>query len=430
MEQKNLNQAIKAKKRKKSVRKWITIILLLVIAGGGYWYFFMQEEPAPKPIIRYGAVDKGDVVKSISATGTLQATKTVQVGSQVSGTIRTLYCDFNSHVNAGMVVAQLDPTFYQAAVKEAEANHERAKSELDNAKTEANRANELVKKDLISKAEYEVATTKVNSLTASLSQTRAALDRARVNLSYTTIRSPISGTVVSRNVDVGQTVAASLNAPVLFTIAEDLSKMEVQVSVDEADVEEVKSGQSATFTVDAFPGQTFNGNVSMVRISPTTLQNVVTYSVIVSASNDNLKLLPGMTATTTIISESKEDVLRVPAAALRFKPPVSDSDTSKRSGRPGSGMGGERKKSGGENFGMIFKKKTTTKDAKESLYDPIRVKTGLTDGNYTEILIEGSTLSVGDSIAVGSIVIGNKPTTSSSNPLNQQQPGGRPMRRM
>ncbi len=428
MEQKNLNQAITAKKRKKSVRKWVTIILLLVIAGSGYWYFFMQEEPAPKPIIRYGAVDKGDVIKSISATGTLQATKTVQVGSQVSGTIRALYCDFNSHVNAGMVVAQLDPTFYQAAVKEAEANHERAKSELENAKTEANRANELVKKDLISRAEYDVATTKVNSLNASLSQTRAALDRARVNLSYTTIRSPISGTVVSRNVDVGQTVAASLNAPVLFTIAEDLSKMEVQVSVDEADVGEVKSGQSATFTVDAFSGETFNGSVSMVRISPTTLQNVVTYSVIVSASNKDLKLLPGMTATTTIISESKEDILRVPAAALRFKPPVSD--TGKRSGRQGSGIGGEHKRGGSENFGMIFKKKTITKDSKESPYEPVRVRTGLTDGNYTEILIEGSTLSVGDSIAVGSIVIGNKPTTSGSNPLNQQQPGGRAMRRM
>jgi HlyD family secretion protein len=431
MEQKTLEQNIKSKKRKKSLRRWISVFLLLVVAAVGYRYFFMQEEVQPKPIIKYGVVDTGDVIRSISSTGTLQATKTVQVGSQVSGTIRALYCDFNSHVKAGMVVAQLDPTFYQAAVKEAEANYERAKSELENAKTEVNRANELVKKDLISKAEYEVATTKVNSLTASLSQTKAALDRSKVNLGYTTIRSPISGTVVSRNVDVGQTVAASLNAPVLFTIAEDLQKMEVQVNVDEADVGQVKTGQEATFTVDAFPGETFKGNVSMVRISPTTLQNVVTYTVVVAAPNDSLKLLPGMTATTTIISEARSNVLRVPTAALRFKPPVTD--TSKHNGRPG-GMNGNRmgggKRGGGENFGVIFKKKNLSKDSKDFPFEPVRVKTGLNDGNYTEVIIEGASLSIGDSIAIGSITMGSKAPTA-TNPLNQQQPGAnRAMRRM
>lgn len=430
MEQKTLEQNIKSKKRKKSLRRWISIILLLIIAACGYWYFFMKEEVQPRPIIKYAVVDTGDVIKSISSTGTLQATKTVQVGSQVSGTIRALYCDFNSHVQAGMVVAQLDPTFYQAAVKEAEANYERAKAELENAKSEASRSSELFKKDLISKSEYDAATTKVNSLNASLSQTKAALDRSKVNLGYTTIRSPISGTVVSRNVDVGQTVAASLNAPVLFTIAEDLSKMEVQVNVDEADVGQVKSGQEATFTVDAFPGETFKGSVSMVRISPTTLQNVVTYTVVVAAPNDSLKLLPGMTATTTIISEARSNVLRVPTAALRFKPPVTD--TSKRAG--GSGiMDGSRtgsSKRGGDNFGVIFKKKDLPKDSKDFPFEPIRVQTGLNDGNYTEVITKGASLGVGDSIAIGSVIMGNKPTSTSTNPLNQQQPGGRGMRRM
>jgi HlyD family secretion protein len=429
MEQKTLEQNIKSRKRKKSLRRWISIIFILIVATGGYWYFFMQEEIQPKPIIKYGIVDTGDVIKSISSTGTLQATKTVQVGSQVSGTIRALYCDFNSHVKAGMVIAQLDPTFYEAAVKEAEANYERAKAELENATNEANRSSELFKKDLISKSEYDAATTKVNSLTASLSQTKAALDRSRVNLGYTTIRSPISGTVVSRNVDVGQTVAASLNAPVLFTIAEDLSKMEVQVNVDEADVGQVKSGQEATFTVDAFPGEAFKGSVSMVRISPTTLQNVVTYTVVVAAPNDSLKLLPGMTATTTIISEARSNVLRVPSAALRFKPPVTD--TSKQTGRPGGmnnrkGMG----KRSGENFGVIFKKKSNPKDSKDFPFEPIRVKTGLNDGNYTEVIIEDASLSIGDSIAVGSITVGSKTPPTGANPLNQQQQGGRGMRRL
>lgn len=434
MEQSNNIQSNSINKRNKSSKKWAVVVLFLIVAGVGYWYFFGQESPTPPPVIRYGVLDTGDIVRSISATGTIQATKTVQVGSQVSGTIRALYCDFNSRVTAGMIVAQLDPTFYEAAVKEAEANHERAKSELENAKNEAKRADELVKKDLISRAEFELAQTKVNSLTASLSQTRAALDRARVNLSYTTIRSPISGTVVSRNVDVGQTVAASLNAPVLFTIAEDLSKMEVLVSVDEADVGEVQSGQAARFTVDAFPGEMFKGNVSMVRISPTTLQNVVTYSVIVSASNDSLRLLPGMTATTTIINQSKEHVLRVPSAALRFKPPVTDTDAVRHTGSPkhsnvANMSSRERKNGNNESFGVVFKKKIGSQKDKQLPLEPIRIKTGLTDGNYTEIFIEGSSLSIGDSIAVGTIILENKSSTSNTNPLSQR-PSGRGMRRL
>jgi HlyD family secretion protein len=435
MEQEQVKNNILSKKRKKRARRWFSLLLLLVALGATGWYFFLRQEPDPKPVIRFAAVERGDIVKSISATGTVQATKTVQVGSQISGTIKALNADFNSKVEKNEIVAIIDPTFYEAAVSEAKANYQNAMAQYDNALKDAARNDELFKKALIAKSDYDASTTKVKVAEATVAQNKAALDRANVNLGYTVIRSPISGVVVSRNVDVGQTVAASLNAPVLFTIAEDLTKMEVDVSVDEADVGQVKLGEETIFTVDAFSGEKFSGKVSMVRISPTTVQNVVTYTVVVSAENKDLKLLPGMTATTTIISEERDSVLRIPSAALKFRPPQPVSDTSKSERRDWQGRG-MAKQGGAENFGILFKKKSAGKDNTEVTFEPVKVRTGLSDGMYTEVMLrDEAALSVGDSIAIGSVNLSpgkaqqtNQPGASPFGGGTQRPPGG--MRRL
>lgn len=427
MEQNQVHNNILSKKRKKRARRWIFLILLLALAGAGLWYFLLRKEPDPKPIIRFAAIERGDIVKSISATGTLQATKTVQVGSQISGTIKALNADFNSKVEKGQIVALLDPTFYEAAVSEAQANYQKANAEYDNAAKDAARNEELFKKALIAKADYDASNTKVKSAEATVGQSKAALDRANVNLGYTVIRSPISGVVVSRNVDVGQTVAASLNAPVLFTIAEDLAKMEVQVNVDEADVGQVKVGEDANFTVDAFAGEKFEGKVSMVRISPTTVQNVVTYTVVVSAENKDLKLLPGMTATTTIINEEHDSVLRVPSAALKFKPPLAEPDTTKSDRSQWAGHGMMKPGETGEGFGILFKKKPSSKDNTDVSFEKVKIRTGLSDGMYTEIILhDGVQLAVGDSIAICSIMLSVSKSPQSNQPGATPFGGGTP----
>ena len=259
---------IHAMRKKKGKKGLLLTLLFLVITGIGVWYFFFRPEPAAVPFIRFAIVDKGDITKSVTATGTLQATTTVQVGSQVSGTIRALHADFNTRVTKGQLVAELDPTFYEASVKAAEANFARASADQRISQLNADRSKELFDKNLVSRAEYDQATTTALDSKSTVQQMQAALDQAKVNLSYTKIHAPISGVVTQRSVDVGQTVAASLNAPVLFIIAQDLTEMEVQANVDEADIGQVKQGQSVTFTVDAFSGEKFHGVVKLVRLNP------------------------------------------------------------------------------------------------------------------------------------------------------------------
>jgi HlyD family secretion protein len=303
-----------------------------VVAAGFYWL----NSRSSATTYRLDKVDRGDVVVSISATGTLNALTTVQVGSQVSGTIARLYADFNSVVRQGQLLAQLDPTFLQATVNEQKANVDRMQAQVHEAERNFGRTTDLFAKSLVSQAEMDAATTTLESSQASLKQALAALERAEVNLRYATIRAPISGVVISRDVDVGQTVAASLQAPTLFTIANDLRKMQVQASVDEADVGNVRVGQPVTFRVDAFPDREFEGLVSQVRLSPVITQNVVTYNVIIDVANPGQKLMPGMTATVTIEVEKRENVLRAPVQAIRFVP--SDSVASEYE-PGGSGMG-------------------------------------------------------------------------------------------
>lgn len=402
MENRSLPESLKSNKRRRHSRRWIITGLVFIAVAVALWFFVFRPEGEKKVIIRYAAVERGDIVKSITATGQLQATKTVQVGSQISGAIQELNADFNSRVTKGQLIVVINPTFYEASVKEAEANNIRATAEVDIAEREAKRAQELFDRDLLSKAEYDVATTKLRTSRAALSQTAAALARARVNLGYTRIRAPISGTVISRNVDVGQTVAASLNAPTLFVIAEDLSKMEVQANVDEADIGQVKDGQEVDFTVDAFAEKKFKGVVKMVRISPTVLQNVVTYTVIIDADNSEGMLLPGMTATVTITSDERRDVLRIPTAALKFSPPSAGME------KKPIGRGGE----------VVFVK--SSKDGKQM--QPAKLMTGLSDGMFTEI--KNGNLKEGDSVAVGMLSLNSQPSSPSANPLGTQMPRG------
>jgi HlyD family secretion protein len=411
MDKQPLSETLKRTKRKRKSRKWVIFSLVLVSIAFALWFFLLRPAGETTVVVRYAAVERGDIVKAITATGQLQATKTVQVGSQISGAIMQLYADFNSRVTKGQLIAVIDPTFYEASVKEAMANNARATAEVENAEREVARADELFKRALISKAEYEAATTKLRTATAAQAQTAAALARARVNLGYTRIHAPISGTVISRNVDVGQTVAASLNAPTLFVIAEDLSNMEVQANVDEADIGQVSDDQEVDFTVDAFAEKRFKGKVKMVRISPTVQQNVVTYTVVIGADNSEGMLLPGMTATVTITSEERRNVLRIPTSALKFTPSTGDEDKKPKAPR-------------GKPAEVVYRKAGD----KEKQFEPLPLTTGLSDGMFTEI--KSGSLKEGDSVAIGMMAVGGQPGNRSTNPLGNQMPGGgRGMRR-
>jgi HlyD family secretion protein len=280
-------------------------------------------------------VERGDVVGRVTATGTLSALVTVQVGSQVSGRIAELYADYGSHVKRGQVIARLDARLFEAAVEQARANRtaaagdlEKARAESENADHVFGRTTELSQKELVAKAELDTATAKskggkaaVEAAQGNLEQARAQYNQAQVNLGYATIVSPISGVVISRNVDVGQTVAASLQAPTLFTIAEDLGKMQVHTAVSEADVGRLAPGLGATFVVDAYPDTRFKGVIRQIRDAPQTLQNVVTYDAVIDVDNPDHRLKPGMTANVTFVYAERKGVLRIPTAALRFRPP-------------------------------------------------------------------------------------------------------------
>jgi HlyD family secretion protein len=302
--------------------------------------------------IRYAtaAVDRGDVSEVVGATGTLQAVTTVQVGSQVSGTVSELNADFNSRVTKNQVVARLDPSSFQARVGQAQANLvsaranvERQQAEVTDARQKRDRAEALAQEQLLPQSDletarstYAAAQAQLKANQAAVTQAAAAVNQAQVDLDHTIIRAPIDGIVVGRSVDVGQTVAASLQAPVLFTIAQDLSQMQVLTSIDEADIGRVSAGQNATFRVDAFPDQTFEGTVDQVRLQPTTVSNVVTYNAMITVANPGQKLMPGMTATVSLIVRQRKDVLRMPATALRFRP---EGAPDERAGR-GQGAGG------------------------------------------------------------------------------------------
>lgn len=312
---------------KKNIISVVILILILI----GVLYFFKKSDKAPQYITQ--TAERGDIRATVSATGTVNAVTTVLVGTQVSGTIKQLYVDYNSTVKKGQLLAQIDPASFEAQVAQASANLLLARANLEKSRvalrdtlTTFERNKILYGKNFISKSDLDTSETiylsalaQIKASEAQVEQTRAALSLSQTNLRYTQIVSPVNGTVISRSIDVGQTVAASFQTPTLFTIAQDLTKMQIDASIDEADIGRIKTNQPVTFTVDAYPDQTFKGNVSEIRNAPTTVQNVVTYAVIVKVDNPELKLKPGMTANVSIIIDDKKGILRIPNAALRVK---------------------------------------------------------------------------------------------------------------
>jgi HlyD family secretion protein len=337
------------------------------------------------PLVVAEPVTRGSVVRTVAAVGTLEAVTTVEVGTQISGAIQTLHADFNAIVRKGQVLARLDPALYQSAIEQARANRVRAEADLDrlrvglaDAEVKRDRARELAARQLLPATELEAAEVNVRSAAAQVrsqeaqvAQADAALRHAEVNLSKTVITSPIDGIVIARNVDVGQTVAASLQAPTLFVLAAGLDQMQVRTSIDEADLGDVADGQPVTFTVDAYPQERFTGVVRQVRLNPVVEQNVVTYAGIISAPNPELKLKPGMTAHVTIEVARRDDVLRVPSAALRFRP-TDDLRTA---------LGAE---------GVTANGPAVWQYLEEGLR-PASVTVGISDGSHTEVAGGGLT---------------------------------------
>jgi HlyD family secretion protein len=311
----------------------LTLVVLGVLGGGGYAYYAYHKS-APEPTIMTAVVSRGDIADTVGATGTLQAVTTVQVGTQVSGIVQDLYADFNTLVKKGQVIARLDPSVIQTQIEQARANLIRAEADLerlrvarDDARNKLKRAEELSAKSLIPATELETAQVNVRSADAqirsaeaSITQSRASLKQNEVNLEHTVITAPIDGLVISRNVDRGQTVAASMQAPTLFVLAADLTKMQVVANLDESDVGRIRPGQRVNFHVDAYPADEFAGTVTQVRLQPIMQQNVVTYATVIEVPNPELKLKPGMTANVNIEIARRNDVIRVPNAALRFRP--------------------------------------------------------------------------------------------------------------
>ena len=299
-----------------------TIVLLLIVLAVGSLLVYRRLDPKTRAVVYHTArIDRGDIVSYISATGTINPVTLVEVGSQVSGLIKRIYVDFNAQVKTGEPLAEIDPTPFRAQVKQAEAMVKKTREDLKTARKIVDENRDLYVKRLIAQEEYNDARTRLTAAQANFEQAEATRDLAVAHLAATTIRTPITGIVVSRNVSVGQTVAASLQAPILFLIAADLAKMKLDTNVSEADIGRVKEGQSASFTVDAYPQETFTGTVWQIRNVPTVTQNIVTYNVVLQIDNAALKLKPGMTATVKILVASKTNVLRVPRQALRFIPP-------------------------------------------------------------------------------------------------------------
>lgn len=367
------------------MKKIIYVLIALVVAGGAAYYLTAGNN-VQKVRFKTEKVLRGAITETVTASGVINPVNTVLVGTQVSGTIIEIYADFNSIVTKGQLIARIDPAIFQARLEQAraslliaEAGHEKAEADLLNATRELGRLKNLFAKESISKSalqksetDFASAEAQVSMARAQIAQARAALNQDETNLQYASILSPVDGIVISRNINVGQTVAASFQTPTLFTIAEDLTKMQIDASVDEADIGRITAGQSVTFTVDAYPLITFRGEVSTVRFAATTIENVVTYDVVIKVDNPELKLKPGMTATVAIVVSERKDVLSVPAAALRYVHGPARHDT--------------------QGIWRLLK---------GSQPERLAVTTGITDGERVEITSAG--LSEGDEVIVKSL---------------------------
>lgn len=385
---------------------WVAggVVAVAVAAGVNY---YRDDVSAVAPSFNTAEVSRGAVVSTVEATGTLEAVTTVQVGSQVSGTISALYADFNSEVRKGQIVAKLDPSLFETQVEQAKATVVRLQAEVDRAKVQAldaqnklKRARDLIAKQLIPATDLETAESTagsaeaaVKSAEAQVVQAQASLNQAQVNLSHTIIRAPIDGVVIARNVDVGQTVAASMQAPTLFIIAQDLTEMLVNASVDESDIGDIHPKQPVRFRVDAYPDQTFQGTVSQVRLQPVVTQNVVSYITVIDVPNPDRKLKPGMTAAVTIETARADDVLKVPNSALRFRPAATAGGQQQARGtgaRPAGTVSGQADEHRQAVWVMV-----------NDQMQRVPVKTGISDGKDTAVL-DGD-LAVGGHVVTGAV---------------------------
>jgi HlyD family secretion protein len=366
----------------------IVVLVVLALTTLSLGAFYARRSDST-PEITTAAVSRGSIVSEVAATGTLEASSAVEVGSQVSGSVQALYADFNSLVRRGQVLARLEPSLYESAIEQARANLVKAEADLErlqlsvaDAETKRGRSRALWERQLVSANDMDAAEVtlrlagaQARSAEAQVTQVAASLKQAQVNLAKTVILSPIDGIVVARNVDVGQTVAASLQAPTLFVIAADLTQMRLKASIDESDVGRIAAGQSVEFTVDAYPGEPFKGIVEQVRLNPVVEQNVVTYAAIISAPNPQLKLRPGMTANATVEISRRDDVLKLPAAALRVRP---DAAVLKLLGAEAATPDA---KASGPSKGTA-----TLWISEGSSIRPVRVRTGVSDATSVEIL--------------------------------------------
>lgn len=417
-----------------------------VLTVGGLW-FYRRAEAHEAPQYRTATVERGTVKATVSATGTLNAVRTVQVGTQVSGQLSAIHVDFNDHVRKGQLLARIDPTLQQQSVQDAEAGLERAQAQLTQAQAEYERNKQLYDAKVITASEFGNVQSTFAVQQATVKSARIALDRARQNLAYTNIYSPIDGVIVERNVDVGQTVAASLSAPTLFLIANDLSEMQILASVDESDIGQITSGMPVQFSVQAYPNQTFSGRVEQVRLQSKTQDNVVNYTAVVRVKNDGNKLLPGMTATVQFLTGSAENVLTVPNAALRFRPTAemtaqlrapsgtrasgdSASARSRRAAgdstayRPGGARDSSAARANRGSMSMLWYVDST------GAVKAARVRPGVTDGQKTAV--EGPVVKEGMQVIIG-VADAAQPAASNTNgraqttnPFQPQRaPGGR-----
>jgi HlyD family secretion protein len=386
---------------------WLLIIIgLLVVAAVVH-----QSRHGGAANYQTATITRGPVTQAVTATGTLNPVVNVQVGSQVSGNIAGLFVDYNSQVKAGQVVAQIDPVLFQATVTQAEGDVANAQAALELAKVNATRIQELFARKTSSQADLDQAMATLHQAEANVKIKQGALDKARADLDHCTITSPIDGVVISRSVDVGQTVAASLQAPVIFAIANDLTKMQIDANVAEADVGVVKIDQNVDFTVDAFPMETFHGRVVQVRNAPITVQNVVTYDTVIGVSNPELKLKPGMTANVSIIVAHKDDVLQIKNAALRYRPPDATPVETRKTvtspgGRPATGRGG------GAQQGAQRTVYVPPSGANHP--EPRQIKTGISDGIVTEV-VEG--LKEGDRVVTAELASTAAGPSPAANPF-------------
>jgi HlyD family secretion protein len=373
-------------------RLWLAALLIAVAAAAAAW-FFLRQPPNPDERWRTVTVERADVARSVAATGTLQPTAQVSVGTQVSGTVARLFTDFNQPVKAGQVLAEMEPALFRSAVKQAQAGVASAQANLALAASNEERNRSLVRQEFIARQQLDSAVQQREAAQAALDLARAQLERAQTDLSNSVIRAPVDGVVVDRKIDVGQTVAASFQTPNLFVIARDLTEMEIHASVSEADIGDVRQDLPVRFRVDAHQDRRFDGKVRQIRLNPKNEQGVVTYNVVIAADNRERLLLPGMTARVEIVAAERRQVLRVANAALRFRPTEPGQEDSKATSAAAAGP--QDKADRGPRVHRLRDGKVT----------PVPVRTGISDGRFTEIVEtvgapEGGPLAAGDRLVI------------------------------